>query len=301
MTVEAGARAGGYSADRDLNWQAILKGPAMIKKIALAFAIVVVAVAGAAYYFASNIDSIVKAVVERYGSEATQTSVTLKSVKLGIRDGSGELNTLAVKNPKGFSNNDAITLGDIKMVLDISTLQSNVIVIKDVTILQPAILYEYTSGGGNLEAIQKNVQSYAAKFSGGKKEPDKSAGAAGDADKPASKQPEKKVIIENLVIRDGKIAATHQALQGRTISAPLPTIQLKDIGKDKGGATPAEVAEKVIGTISAQASRVASAELQKQAGDLIKNQAGNLLGGSGGAAGGAAGGATDKLKGLLGK
>lgn len=272
----------------------------MMKKIALAVAILVIAIAGAVYYFASNLDSIVKAVIERYGSEATQASVTLKSVKLSVTEGSGQLNTLAVKNPKGFSSADAIMLGDIKVVLDISTLQSNPIVVKDVTILQPAVLYEYAGGSGNLEAIQKNVQSYAAKFTGGKTEPNKSAGDPGQA---ASKQPEKKLIIENLVIRDGKVAATHQALQGRTITANLPTIQLKDIGKDKGGATPAEVAEKVIGAISAQASRVATAELQKQAGDILKNQAGGLLGGTtGGSTGGTSGGgATDKLKGLLGK
>ncbi len=272
----------------------------MMKKIALALAIVVIAIAGAAYYFASNLDSIVKAVIERYGSEATQASVTLKSVKLSPTAGSGELNALSVKNPKGYSSADAIMLGDIKVSLDLATVQSNVIVVKDVTILQPAVLYEYAGAGGNLETIQKNVQSYAAKFSGGQTEPDKSAGDPGQS---ASKQPEKKVIIENLVIRDGKVAATHQALQGRTLSANLPTIQLKDIGKDKGGATPAEVAEKVIGAISAQASRVATAELQKQAGDLLKNQAGGLLGGgTGGATGGTSGGSsTDKLKGLLGK
>jgi hypothetical protein len=266
----------------------------MIKKIALAIAILVIAIAGAAYYFASNLDSIVKAVIEKYGSEATQASVSLKSVKLSVTEGRGELSGLAVKNPKGFSSADAISLGDIKVALDLSTLQSNTIVIKDVTILQPAVLYEYAGSGGNLETLQKNVQSYAAKFSGGKTEPNKSAG---DPAQSASQQPEKKVIIENLVIRDGKVAATHQALQGRTISASLPTIQLKNIGKDKGGATPAEVAEKVIGTISAQASRVASSELQKQVGDLIKNQAGGLLGGSGSTGGSA----TDKLKGLLGK
>lgn len=276
----------------------------MMKKIALAVAIVVIAIAGAVYYFASNIDSIVKAVIERYGTEATQASVTVKSVKLSVTAGSGELNTLAVKNPKGFSSADAITLGDIKVALDLATLQSNTIVVKDVTVLQPSVLYEYAGGGGNLETIQKNVQSYAAKFSGGKTEPNKSAGDPGQS---ASTQPEKKVIIENLVIRDGKVAVTHQALQGRTLSANLPTIQLKDIGKDKGGATPAEVAEKVIGAISAQASRVASAELQKQAGDLLKNQAGGLLGGAtggstGGSSGGTSGGSTtDKLKGLLGK
>ncbi|MBS4045725.1 MAG: hypothetical protein KG075_05230 [Alphaproteobacteria bacterium] len=272
----------------------------MMKKIALALAIVVIAIAGAAYYFASNLDSIVKAVIERYGSEATQASVTLKSVKLSPTAGSGELSALAVKNPKGYSSNDAIMLGDIKVALDLATLQSNTIVVKDVTILQPAVLYEYAGTGGNLEAIQKNVQSYAAKFSGGKTEPNKSAGDPGQS---ASKQPEKKVIIENLVIRDGKVSVTHQALQSRTLSVPLPTIQLKDIGKDKGGATPAEVADKVIGAISAQASRAATAELQKQAGDLLKNQAGGLLGGStGGATGGTSGGGTtDKLKGLLGK
>jgi len=275
----------------------------MMKKIALAIAIVVIAIAGAGYYFFSNIDSIVKAAIENYGSEATQARVTLKSVRLSIKEGSGELSTLAVKNPKGFSSADAITLGDIKVALDLSTLQSNTIVVKDVTILQPSVLYEYTGGGGNLEALQKNVQSYAAKFSGGKTEPNKSAG---DPAQSASKQPEKKVIIENLVIRDGKVAATHQALQGRTISANLPTIQLKDIGKDKGGATPAEVAEKVIGSISAAASRVATAELQKQAGDILKNQAGGLLGGAtggtaGSSTGGSSGGAADKLKGLLGK
>jgi hypothetical protein len=267
----------------------------MMKKIALALAVVVIAIAGAAYYFASNLDSIVKAVIERYGSEATQASVTLKSVKLSPTAGSGEMSGLSVKNPKGFSSNDAIALGDIKMALDIASLQSNTIIIKDVTILQPAIAYEFAAGGGNLEALQKNVQAYAAKFSGGKTTPDQSASADKAA---ASKQPEKKVIIENLTIRDGKISIAHQALQGRTLSGTLPTIQLKDIGKDKGGATPAEVADKVIGTISAQASRVATAELQKQAGDLLKNQAGNLLGGSGTGTG-TGGSATDKLKGLL--
>lgn len=274
----------------------------MMKKFALALAIVIIAVAGAVYYFASNVDSIVKAVIERYGSEATQSSVTLKSVALSFTEGSGALGTLAVKNPKGFSSADAMTLGEIKVTLDISTLQSNTIVVKDVTILQPTVLYEYAGAGANLETIQKNVQSYAAKFSGGKTAPDQ---AAGNPSQAASQQPEKKVIIENLVIRDGKITATHQALQGRTISAALPNIQLKDIGKDKGGATPAEVAEKVIGSISAAASRVASAELQKQAGDLIRNQAGGLLGGAAGAgttgSGSGSGSTTDKLKGLLGK
>ena len=260
----------------------------MIKKLALAFAIVVIAIAGAAYYFASNLDSLVKAVVERYGSEATRARVTLNAVELSPTSGSGRLQGLTVGNPKGFNTAEAISLGDIQVALDISTLQSNPIVIKQVLITQPAVTYEYAGSGSNLETIQKNVQAYAAKFGGGS-QPATEQGAAGGKTAAAA---ERKVIIERLVVTDGKIGISHAALQGRSLSSPLPTIELKDIGKDKGGATPAEVAEKVIGTISAQASRVASSDLQKQLGTMLKEQAGNV---------GGAAGAAERLKGLLGK
>lgn len=266
----------------------------MVKKIALAFAILVVALAGAAYYFASNLDSLVKAVVERYGSEATQARVSLKAVELSPTAGTGRLQGLTVGNPKGFSTAEAISLGDIRLSIDIATLQSNPIVIREVLITQPAITYEYAGGGSNLETIQKNVQAYAARFAGGQP----AAGGGGQSGTTAGSSKtdaaaERKVIIERLLVTDGKIGVSHAALQGRSLSSSLPTIELKDIGKDKGGATPAEVADKVIGTISAQASRVASSDLQKQLGAAIKDQAGNL--------GGAGGGASDRLKGLLGK
>lgn len=265
----------------------------MIKKIALALAIVVLAIAGAAYYFASNLDSLVKAVVERYGSEATQARVTLKGVELAPTSGTGRLQGLVVGNPKGFSTPEAIALGDIKLTIDITSLQSNPVVIKEVLITQPAITYEYAGQGSNLETIQKNVQAYAAKFGGGGSGQQSAPSGSGTA----AKGDERKVVIERLSVQNGNIGISHAALQGRSLSSPLPTIELRDIGKDKGGATPAEVAEKVIGTISARASQIASADLQKQIGNLVKEQAGAV----GGAVGGATGGTTDKLKGLLGK
>jgi len=260
----------------------------MIKKIALALAIVVIAIAGAVYYFASNLDSIVKAAVERYGSEATQARVSLKAVELAPTSGTGRMQGLVVGNPKGFSTPEAISLGDIKLTIDITSLQSNPIVIKEVLISQPSVTYEYSGQGSNLETIQKNVQAYAAKFGGGQSSTSASASQGGD---------ERKIVIDRLSIEKGSIDISHAALQGRSLSSPLPTIELRNIGRDKGGATPAEVAEKVLGTISAQASKIASSDLQKQIGNLVKDQAGAV----GGAVGGAASGATDRLKGLLGK
>jgi uncharacterized protein involved in outer membrane biogenesis len=271
----------------------------MIKKVALGLAIVVIAIAGAAYYFASNLDSIVKAVVERYGSEATQSRVALKAVELSPASGAGRLQGLTIANPKGFASGDAIALGDVRISLDVASLQSNPIVIKEVVIAQPAVNYEYAQSGSNLEAIQKNVQAYAARFGGqaGSSGPG-TGGSTGGTTAPAqgggkADAKERKVIIERLVVTDGKIGISHAALQGRSLSSALPTIELKDIGKDKGGATPAEVADKVIGTIAAQANRVAVGDLQKQLGATLREQAGKLGSGTDGAA--------DRLKGLLGK
>jgi hypothetical protein len=258
----------------------------MLKKVALVIAVLVVAVAGVIYYLASNLDGIVKSAIEKYGSEATQAKVSLKSVELSLTEGRGSLKGLVVGNPKGFSTPEAMSLGDISVSLDIGSVKSNPIVIKQVLIEQPAITYEYAGGGSNLQAIQKNVQAYAASFGSG--------GKAGSGSAPAGdKGEEKKVVIQDLLISGGKIGISAAALQGRSLSSTLPTIHLKDIGKDKGGASPAEVAQKIIGTISAEASQIAAGDLQKQLGSLLKD-------GAGGAAG-AAGGAADKLKNLFGK
>src|SRR3546814_20473437 len=82
------------------------------------------------------------------------------------------------------------------MSMDIGSLQSNPVVIKQVLIEQPAITYEYGAAGSNLQAIQKNVQAYAAGFGGGSGgKADSSASTGGD------KGSEKKVVIQDLVIR----------------------------------------------------------------------------------------------------
>src|SRR3546814_1619733 len=80
----------------------------------------------------------------------------------------------------------------------------------------------------------------------------------------------------DLVISGGKIGISAAALQGRSLSSPLPTIHLKDIGKDKGGASPAEVAQKIIGTISAEASQIAARDLQKQLAPMLDRKSTRL-------------------------
>lgn len=239
----------------------------MLKKVLIGIAalvvVLVVAVGGGLYYVYSNLDSIVKAAIESYGGDATQTKVSVKEVKLSLTSGEGTISGLIVGNPKGFSTPESLSLGSVSVKVDTGSVTKMAsdpkapVVIKEVAINAPSITYERGASAGNLETIQQNVTRYAGV--------DQSKSAAKPA---AGGKEEPKFIIENLYVRDGKIAISHSALQGKTLSSGLPTIHLKDIGKDKGGASPAEIADKVLGAITQQASKVASVDLDKALGQL---------------------------------
>jgi len=253
----------------------------MLKKIAIGLAALVVLVVGAAYFFLSNLDDYIKTAMEKYGSEATQAEVKVGGVKIGLKDGSGQITNVTIGNPKGFAGPQAFGLGEVKVVVDPATVTKDVIVIKEVLIDKPQVTYEPSlAGGGNLETIQKNVSAYAAKMGGG------SSGSSAPASSSGGKA-EKKLIIERVTIQGGQVSIKSPALAQANASTGLPTIILRDIGKARGGATPAEVSNEIIGAISQQAARAAASNL-----------GGVLRGLQGGAT---SGGAGDQLRGLLGR
>ena len=227
-----------------------------------------------------SLDSIVKAAVEQVGSETTKTNVALNSATINLGDAQGSLKGLSVANPAGFSDAMAINIGNISMTLDPSTVTADTIVIKEIRVDNPAISYEVGKEGNNFDVLKKNIQG---------------AGQSGSSDSGAGN---KKLIIENLRINGGKIAVIAEALGGKELSTALPNIHLKDIGKESGGATPAEVAQKVLASITGNVGNavsglnldklkdVGTAIQEKSSGatDKVKEQ----LGGAG-----------DKLKGLF--
>ncbi len=130
------------------------------------------------------------------------------------------------------------------VAIDTATVTQNPVVIKKIVIASPEVTYERGEGGSNLDAIQQNVNAYMAKFKTAPADQKK----AGEGD-------ETKLIIENLYIRSGKVNVSASFLQGKSLSANLPDIHLKNIGKKQGGASPGEIAEKIIGSIQRQTTR----------------------------------------------
>lgn len=245
------------------------------------------------FFLVFSMDSLITAAIEKYGSEALQAKVTLQKTKISATSGKGTLTRLKVGNPKGFETASAFELGEIRVAVDISTIPADTVVIKEVVIGAPQITYELGPSGSNLESLQKNAAGAAG---GGQ-------GAGADSKQASSSSHRgKKLIIEKLVITDGRINVSAIGLQGQQMSVVLPKLQLTNIGKEKGGATPAEVAKKLLDVINTAA------------GGAVKNlDLGKILGGVEGAAkealekggkevlGEKAGELGNAVKGLLGK
>lgn len=224
-----------------------------MKKVVLgAILVLLITIGFGVYYLLSNLDSIVKSAIEKYGSEATQTSVQVASVKIVLQDGSGAVHGLTVDNPQGFSTPRAFSLGEIATQIDLKSLSADVPVIEHITIRAPEVFYELNEKGqNNLENLKKNLQSG----------PSVATSTSGKTD-----GAEPKLIIRQLVFANGSIHARVVPLD-KNYELKLPDIQMHDLG-GKTGATPSQIANQVLSILSNRAL----AEIKRQGIDHYKTQ-----------------------------
>ncbi len=263
-----------------------------MKKILIIGVILIVAVVGVgAYVLLSSLDSVVKTAVEQIGSDATGTKVTLNEVEISPTSGHGALRGFRMTNPQGFAEGDAFKFDEVSLTIDVTTILSDPVVIKEIVIAKPEITYAIGEGSSNMDEIEKNVNDYAGAEGSG--------GGGGSSEGP-------KIIIENLYMRDGTVTVSAPGLTDETLSAPLPDIHLTDIGKDGGGATPGEVASQAMAAIAASAKQAVQSvdvdALLKGAGEMAgeaQEELEKATEGAGDAASDAVDEATEGLKKLL--
>jgi hypothetical protein len=230
----------------------------LLKKIGVAVGAVVVLILLGAGYLYTHLDRIVAAAIEKYGTAAAQTDVTVSGVNLAPMSGSGKMSDLDVANPKGFSSSKAISLGSIKVNVDPHSIAGNgPIVIHQIAIDKPAVSYELNnSGDSNLQTIQHNSQAYANGLHGG------GAASAGLSSSSGGGSG-RKMIIEDLTISSGQLSISQSSLP-KPLSTTLPNIHLTNIGKDSGGVTGAQLASQLLGAVSQIAAQSAVTELAKE-------------------------------------
>lgn len=133
-----------------------------VKTIGLAVGLVLVlAVGGALYYFLRNLDSLVADAIERYGSEATGTAVTVDSVSIELREGKGSVRGLKVANPPGFDEPYAITWNEVSIDIDTGSIRSAPPYVVDaVRIDAPEVVFAVNGQGRvNLRELQQRIAS----------------------------------------------------------------------------------------------------------------------------------------------
>jgi uncharacterized protein involved in outer membrane biogenesis len=261
----------------------------------IAAALVVIVAAGV-FFLLGSLDSLIKEAIEEYGPPIVQADVKLKEVEISATDGMGALRGLVIGNPKGFETPSAFELGEISLSLDVATVTEDVIVIKEINIKAPQVTYELGADGSNIDAIKRNVDSFVGPSAGGEQ-----SASSDDGKGP-------KLVIEKLNITGGKVNVSATMLKGKTLSAPLPDIHLKDIGKDKGGASPGQVVERILASVKDGAGKaVGSLGLDKMLGSAKDAAAAAAAGAKDAAAGAAdsatkaAGDAASGLKKMFGK
>jgi len=200
----------------------------MKKSHIAALSLLVVAAIAAYLWFSNPLNALVKAAIEKFGTEMIQAQVSVGKVALSPTDGKGALSGLSLGNPKGFKASHAFKAGRIELALEPASLAEDVILIHRIYIDAPDISYEKNDSGTNFDAIQRNVEHY---LGASKKE------AAG-------KDAPKKMIIESLVIRNAKVNYNGM------LDLKLPDIELRNIGKKSGGATSAQVAKAVVAELN---------------------------------------------------
>ena len=227
-----------------------------MKKYIFGFLVLVIA---AAWYFSPSLETIVKKVVNKYGSEITGTEVNLQGFKLSLTKGEGEISEITVANPKNYSAPYIFSLGDIFVKVDLKSLASDTIVIEKIAINKPVITYEMLSlTQNNISQIQKNIAANTASK-------DAQASQAKE-EAPKDEASSKKVVIKELVVANGEIQAIAN-INGKAndLKVKLPQIVMRNIGEEKKGESIASSITKILNNILKTASKTV---VESQLGDL---------------------------------
>lgn len=229
-----------------------------MKKSLLALAaLFVLLVAAGAFWLLGNLDGLVQSAIRKYGSAMTGATVQVATVKLKAADGHGVLKGLVVGNPSGFKTPYAVKADTIELEVDVASLTKEVVLVKKIAVIAPEVIYEKGDAMTNFDAIQKNIAQYLG--------PSTSSG------------PGKKLIVQEFVIRGAKAQASAAFMDGKTVTVALPDIQLRDLGKAKGGITPGELGLEITNAVEKRlTSAVSFDKLMNSMGGAL-DKAGNAI------------------------
>jgi hypothetical protein len=259
-----------------------------MKKALGIITVLVLLIAGGAWYTLSGAGDFIRAQIEQQGSQYLGTTVSVANVDLALAEGRMTISSLHIKNPQGFSNENAFSVDGI--TLDLGEVINEPYVIQTISINAPEILYEVDKDGqGNLIVIKNNLEANLPT-------------TAKVSEQPSQEAANPLVIVENVTVSNVRLKFNFEKLptgdlniDTKSYAVTLPTFNAGAIGKPNG--LPADqvgvavanaMLDNVIAAAKSEAKKRLADEAKKKAKEELEKQKDKLLDK-----------ASDKLKGLF--
>jgi hypothetical protein len=261
-----------------------------MKKGLVIFGLLILLIAGGAWYMLSGAGDFIRAQIEQQGSKYLGTTVSVFKVDLALTEGRMSISDLDIKNPKGFSDEDAFSVDSI--TLDLGEVINEPYVIETISINAPEILYEVDAGGeGNLIALKNSLEANLPKTE------NETAPESGAQDGPNPLMIVENVIVSNVRLRLNfeKLPTGDLNIETKAYDITLPTFKAGPIGQPNG--MPADqvgvavvnaMLDNVIAAAKSEVKKRLAEEAKKKVNEELDKQKDKLLDK-----------ASDKLKGLL--
>lgn len=127
---------------------------ASLKKPLIGVGIILLLLVIAVVFVGSNLDSIVKSAIEKYGTQALGADVSVGSVELDVAEGQGTIRNLTVDNPDGFSRSDALSFGELTVKFDYKSRTVELI-----RAAAPEVNVEMQGSSNNFDALLAGMDS----------------------------------------------------------------------------------------------------------------------------------------------
>lgn len=198
--------------------------------------------------FNFTIDSIVKSNIESIGTEMTGTPVTVDGVSISPFSGRGTITGFRVANPDGYSREHALTVDDFFIELDIFSLWSDEIIVREIQITNAALYVEQKLPENNLRTIMNYMNEVIESDPGSYES----------------------MVIDHFLMQDGTADLYTEVGGERSARVEMSTIEIHDLGR--GGKQYAdEVIREIAGRIAEQALQAATRSGTEQLKDAIQD------------------------------
>ena len=219
---------------------------------------------------------VVKPIANTAVPNVTKTSFNLGHLYLNPYTGRFELGAMRLGNPVGYDEPTAVSVDNLVVDVAMTTLGDKYVHVEEVTV--DGVFVSLVKGGANnvdnMTQIQYNVAGGKEKYEA-KKAKDDAEKEQAEAQKPEEAEEQeaedsgegKKVVIDVLTLSNIKV-------KYGMLTIPVPSITLKDLGKESDGLTLGELGETIWEAILNAALAVGDGA--KALGGVLKTGAGAI-------------------------